>query len=151
MTEKKKVRKEEILKKLREIDEAVSIIEEKLPQNFEDFSHLGLVKDGIYKKIEFAIENVIDICSIINTDLSLGVPADDEGIIKNIETNKILSKKLIEKIEEMKGFRNILVHRYGKIEDEIAFETLQNNLADFQLFKKEVLKFLENKKSRKSL
>ena len=49
------------------------------------------------------------------------------------------------KIRAMKGFRNILVHKYGKIEDELAFEILQNNLPDFQLFKEEVFKFLKKK------
>jgi len=34
----------------------------------------------------------------------------------------------------MKGFCNILVHRYGKIDDELAFEMLKNNLDDFYDF-----------------
>jgi len=32
------------------------------------------VKDGICKRIEFAIEDVFDICAIINADLDLGTP-----------------------------------------------------------------------------
>lgn len=146
MKEKKKIRKGEIEHKLREIDENIALIEENLPRTLGGFLHIGLVKDGIYKKLEFMVENVIDICSILNADLSLGVPIDEEDIIKNLEIKRILSSELIAKIREMKGFRNILVHRYGKINDEIAFEILQNNLSDFQLFKKEILNILENKK-----
>lgn len=31
----------------------------------------------------------------------------------------------------MKRFRNILVHRYGKINDSLAYEVLKHNLDDF--------------------
>ena len=88
---KKVTRKEEIKKKLREIFDSISIIEENLPLDFDGFANLGLVKDGIYKKIEFAIENVLDICNILNTDLSLGIPSDEEDIINNLEKNKIFN------------------------------------------------------------
>jgi len=109
---------------------------------------LGLVKDGIYKKVEFVIENVLDICKIINTDLNLGLPKKDVDIIENLVKHKIISKEMGEKIKEMKSFRNILVHRYGEIEDEIAYEEIKNGLGDFEEFEKEIEKFLENSKMR---
>jgi uncharacterized protein YutE (UPF0331/DUF86 family) len=42
----------------------------------------------------------------------------------------------------MKGLRNLLVHGYGRIDDEIVFEALTRRLGDFELFKREVLDFL---------
>ena len=44
----------------------------------------------------------------------------------------------------MKSFRNVLVHRCGKIDDELAFSVLRKNLNDFDTFKKEILKFINN-------
>ncbi|MBS3056807.1 MAG: DUF86 domain-containing protein [Candidatus Aenigmarchaeota archaeon] len=35
----------------------------------------------------------------------------------------------------MKGFRNLLVHRYGGIDDEIVFEASKNDIKDFLRFK----------------
>ena len=119
------------------------IIEENLPLESEEFEKMGLMKDGIYKKLEFIIEDVIDVCNILNSDLSLGIPSDEDSIIKNLEDKKIISEELAEKIIQMKGFRNILVHRYGKINDKEAFETIKENLGDFEIFKKEILKFLK--------
>lgn len=34
----------------------------------------------------------------------------------------------------MKGFRNILVHRYGEIYNELAFEAIKNGLSAFETF-----------------
>jgi uncharacterized protein YutE (UPF0331/DUF86 family) len=77
------LRTELIRSKLADIEESVNLVLENLPQSFEEFSKLGLVKDGIYKRMEFAIENIIDICSIISADLHLGVPESEESFVEN--------------------------------------------------------------------
>ncbi len=43
-----------------------------------------------------------------------------------------------EKLRIMKGFRNLVVHRYDRMNDEIAFAILQENLGDFALFKEAI-------------
>ena len=48
------------------------------------------------------------------------------------------------KITAMKAFRNILVHRYGRVDDDIVFRTLAEEMADFDQVIKETLAFLEN-------
>ena len=140
------MRKEIIRTKLQEIEESINIVKRHLPKKLEDFLELGLIKDGIYKKIEFAIENVIDICNIINSDLRLGIPREEVEVIENLRKNKIISKKLGEKIKGMRGFRNFLVHRYGAIDDRIAFKEIKKGLKDFGNFKKEIEKFLSKSK-----
>ena len=138
------MRKEIIRTKIKEIEESLDLVKEHLPTDFEEFLNLGLVKDGIYKKIEFSIENVFDICAIINTDLKLGIPSSDEDIVDNLVKNGILKKEMGKKLRLMKGFRNILVHRYGKIDDKLAFEVLKENIGDFYDFIKGIGKFLES-------
>ena len=137
------MRKEIIRTKMKEIEESIRLVEENLPDTFEEFAGLGLIKDGIYKRIEFAIENVFDICAIINTDLELGIPGDDKDIIENLVRSEILSDEMREKLKAMRGFRNIVVHRYGRIDDRIAFELLKENLPDFYAFIRKIEEFLE--------
>lgn len=72
------MRTEIIRKKTIEIKESIELIKSNLPDSLLDFESLGLIKDGIYKRIEFCIENVFDICAIINTDLRLGIPGSDD-------------------------------------------------------------------------
>lgn len=140
--------------KIKVIEESIDLVKENLPDNINEFKALGLVKDGIYKKVEASIQEIINICSIINSDLKLGIPSNRDDIIDALLDNDILSKKMAEKIKELKGFRNFLVHRYGKIDDEVAFKEICHGLPDFTLFKEEILKFLktssENKDSSES-
>lgn len=135
---KKKLRERIIRIKIREIIEGVTLVAEHLPASLQEFRKLGLVKDGIYKRIEFAIEDVFDICAILNTDLALGVPGEDEDILTHLVQNGIISRGLLEKIQGMRGFRNIVVHRYGTIDDALAFQLLKENIGDFSLFTAEI-------------
>lgn len=132
--------------KLKIIKENVELVKENLPDDVNEFKVLGLVKDGIYKRIETSILEVMSICSVINSDLKLGIPSNRDDIIISLIENNILSGKMGEKVKEMKGFRNFLLHRYGKIDDEVAFKDIKKGLPDFELFKKETLTFLKKQK-----
>ena len=90
------MRTEIIQIKIKEIEDSLNLIDENLPESFEKFSNLGLIKDGIYKKLEFCIESVFDICAIINTDLKLGIPESDETIIDNLIRNNIIKADMAE-------------------------------------------------------
>ncbi|WP_321211141.1 hypothetical protein [Methanothermobacter sp. DP] len=52
------VRKTTIRTKLREIEESIKSVKENTPTTFKEFSRLGLVKDGIYKRLGFSMENI---------------------------------------------------------------------------------------------
>ncbi|MFA5269564.1 MAG: DUF86 domain-containing protein [Methanoregula sp.] len=140
---KKKLRERIIRVKIREITDGVTLVQEHLPKTLREFRNLGLIKDGIYKRIEFAIEDVFDICAIINTDLDLGVPGEDEDILDHLAAYGIISTTMLEKIHAMRGFRNIVVHRYGTIDDDLAFQLLKENIGDFSLFIAEIETFLD--------
>jgi uncharacterized protein YutE (UPF0331/DUF86 family) len=136
--------REDIIKsKLKLIEENIDLVEHNLPKKFENFENLGLVKDGIYKRIEASIQEVIDICSIINADLKLGIPSNRTEIMEALISNGILSKEMGNKLKKLKAFRNFLVPRYGQIDDKIAFKNIRKGLSDFQKFRKIILKFLE--------
>ena len=143
MARKRELRAELIRSKLADIEESANLVAENLPQSFEEFSQLGLVKDGIYKRMEFAIENIIDITSIINTDLRLSVPESEESFVENLVKNGILTQNMAEKTRRMKGFRNIIVQRYGRIDDLLAHKILTEHMDDIYKFIESIERFLD--------
>jgi uncharacterized protein YutE (UPF0331/DUF86 family) len=150
---KRRLRVERIRKRLTDIGEAAEIVAEHLPKSSREFAELGLVKDGIYKKIEFALESVLDILAILNADLALGVPEKEEDFIAHAERRRIITSELAEKLRAMRGFRNILIDRYGGIDDQLAFRTLTDHLNDFNDFVQAIERFLarpQNSPQKKS-
>jgi len=138
-----------IKSKLKIIEENIDLVQKNFPNKLEEFKSLDLIKDVIYKRIEASIQEIIKICSIINSDLKLGIPSNRDDIFSTLEEKEIISKELGAKIKKMKSFRNFLVHRYGQIQDEIAYEDIKNGFDDFILFKKEILKLIENLNEKK--
>ena len=51
----------------------------------------------------------------------------------------------------MKRFRNILVHKYGKINDSIAFETISDGLKDFEMIINEIEKVIKKYKNNQKI
>ncbi len=51
-------------------------------------------------------------------------------------------KEFGEKIKDMKGFRNILVHRYGRVDDTLVYNTLTTHLGDFGGFETAIRTYL---------
>ena len=132
--------------KIAEIRESLELINNNLPDSFDEFTALGLVKDGMYKRIEFCIENVFDICAIINTDLRLGIPQSDDDIMDILGRNGIIDDEMKAKLKGMKGFRNIIVHRYAGIDDRLSYGFLSEKLVDFEDFIGTITEFLKMKR-----
>lgn len=139
-----KVRNAAIRIKLQEMTESIDLVKGHLPNSVDSFKQLGIVKDGIYKRVEYAIENVFDICAILNADLHLGVPGTDENILDNLVQHEVLAPEMRQNLKAMKGFRNIVVHRYGAIDDTLAFSILKKHIDDFSLFGQEIERFLQS-------
>jgi len=134
--------------KLQEMTESLDMVKEHLPDSADSLGRLGIVKDGIYKRVEYAVENVFDICAILNADLHIGVPGTDEDILENLVRHGVLAPGMRQNLKAMKGFRNIVVHRYGAIDDALAFSILKEHIDDFSLFRQEVERFLQSVSGR---
>jgi len=65
------MREDVIRNKMTRIMEIIDSIQGYLPEDEGSFAELGIVKDGIYKRLEYAIENVFDICSILNSHMGI--------------------------------------------------------------------------------
>lgn len=66
-----------------------------------------------------------------------------KDIARGLGESGILSQSLMERLVEMAGYRNRIVHFYHEITDEELYQILQTDLEDFRSFLKEIAQFLE--------
>ncbi len=137
--------KERIVLKLDEMKRYVAELEAVLPESEHTYRNNLTIRRACEKTIELAIECVIDVLALLVSSLKLGAPKNEDDIIVLLEKSRALSPAMAAKIRGMKGFRNILVHRYGEIDDGRAYSSFQGELKDFSLFEKEINAFLKNK------
>lgn len=139
------IQDDRVREKIRVIELKAEKVEANLPGEFSKFEEMDLEKDGIYKNIEIAIQSSYDICAIIAREENLKVPESEESIPDLLKKEDIISKETAEKIKDMKGFRNALAHKYGAINDKIAYENIKTGLKDFEKFIKEIKNHLNQK------
>jgi hypothetical protein len=55
------MREKIILAKIKEIEESISLIVENIPDDFKNFKDLGILKDGIYIRIQYSIDAILEV------------------------------------------------------------------------------------------
>ncbi len=133
-----------VLVKLDELDTYLKELREIVPHSFEQYQKIEK-KRSCERLLQLCVECVLDICRLFVSGLKLGLPAEENGIFEKLLKKKIISSKMAETLEEMKGFRNVLIHEYAKVDDEIVYEMVTTRLEDFIRVKKEIQKFLRKK------
>jgi uncharacterized protein YutE (UPF0331/DUF86 family) len=137
------VDKERILSKLAELDGYLHELEEVSPKSYKVYRTSIEKKRACERLLHISIECVFDICSILTSELKLGLPSTQEALFAKLESSHIISSQLMSNLKKMRSFRNIVVHRYGTVDDELVYNILKSNIGDFLDFKKEILEFLK--------
>lgn len=131
-----------IVSKLERLDEYFGYLSEikKISKKsfINDYHFYGLAE----RYLQLSIEVVLDIGKLIIISNNLKKPEDNQDIFSVLRDNKVISEKTLNKLIGIANFRNILVHDYEKIDREIVYVKLKNNLADFKVFKREISLFL---------
>ena len=140
--------RERILGKVAELDSYLSELRQILPKSFDEYVRSIEKRRACERLLQIAVEAAIDICAMLVQGLRLGLPAEEDDVFEKLAQHGVLSQKMVETLRRMKGFRNILVHEYGRVDDRIVFDVAVNRLGDFEDFKREVLEALKKLQSQ---
>ena len=133
-----------ILSKIDELDSYVAEINKIKPLTLEDYNSSIKDKRACERLLQISIEIILDIANILVSELKLGIPSDEDELFDKLKQKKIISEKMSVILKEIKGFRNVLVHKYGEVKNELVFENLER-IKDFEKFKEEILKFINKR------
>jgi uncharacterized protein YutE (UPF0331/DUF86 family) len=87
-------------------------------------------QESILFNLQMAVHNCIDIAAHIISEEGFGVPGSTNEMFYLLEANGYLDRELTEKMVKAVGFRNLVVHEYGKIELKQVFEVAQEDIKD---------------------
>ena len=136
--------RERIFTKLNEMIRYVQELQEMLPEE-EEYLHDLIKRRACEKTVEVAIESLIDVSAMIISAQKLSLPSNEENIFDILIENAILTQELGEELKNLKGFRNVLIHRYGHVDDKMIYHNLSNYLDDFYKFENAIRSNLEKK------
>jgi uncharacterized protein YutE (UPF0331/DUF86 family) len=84
--------------------------------------------------LQIAIQAALDVASHIVSDERLGEPQTNRDLFNLLANNGVLSRDLSLRLEQMAGFRNVLVHGYQIVDVEIVRDVVLNHLGDLEEF-----------------
>lgn len=93
--------------------------------------------------LQVSIETCISIANhIIATD-RLRAPKDYKDSFKVLNESGILPDDFTRIMREMAGLRNLLVHLYWDVDDQMLYDAIQLGLGDFEAFVQHILAYMD--------
>ena len=118
-----------ILNKFETIEKCINRINEEYqnnPENLDDYRKMDMIVLNLQK----ACEAVLDLAVYIVSTRKLGLPQTKREAFILLEENSIIDSKMSKNMQGMVGFRNIAVHDYKEIDEEILKDVIENHLND---------------------
>lgn len=134
--------RERILARIDHLEGYLRELREIIPGDFAAYQKVEK-RRACERLLQISVEAVIDVCHLLVVGLRLGIPSEEDDLFEKLEMAGVISAQIKETLKEMKGFRNILVHEYARIDDEIVYRAAKTKLKDFEAFKRKILRYLQ--------
>lgn len=127
-----------VLNKFETIEKCINRINEEYEgdsKNLQDYRKM----DMIVLNLQRACEAVLDLAMYIVSTRKLGLPQNKREAFVLLEENKIIDSTMSKNMQGMVGFRNIAVHDYKEIDEDILKDVIENHLNDLLDFARIIL------------
>jgi uncharacterized protein YutE (UPF0331/DUF86 family) len=120
------------------------IAEQERPDFLRDPKSIGSAR----YYLQVSIEACISIANHIIATERLRSPKDYKDSFQVLHEAGILPADVTRTMRELAGLRNLLVHLYWDVDDEMIYAGISTELADFEAFVRCILDFLDQSASR---
>lgn len=114
--------------KIKEVEDYLNELEDWIPSSYDAYKSDLKTKSACERHFEKIVEAVVDLTFLIINERGLTMPEDDDSSFFILAKENIISIGLAKKLKEAKGMRNIIAHEYGKVNDELVFEAVNNEI-----------------------
>jgi len=88
----------------------------------------------VERYLHLAIEEVFDIANHLVSFYRWREPTGYRDLLLVLKENDVIPGEFLPTFQNMASFRNMLVHHYEKIDDEVVFGIFKKRLSDFTLY-----------------
>ncbi len=139
-----KINLSRLSQKVADIKQSLSVLREYTRQDEVIFlSNPEALRSARYAFIVL-IEAAINIANHLCARLLHEAPQSYADCFLLLGKHELLPADLSERLGKMTGFRNLLVHGYGKVDDKVMLKIMKYDLGDLDLFLTEVAKLVRD-------
>ncbi len=133
-----------ILRKLAELEEYLNQISEFSSVSADEYSGNWKTQRIVERTLQIMIELCIDIAGHIISDRKLRVPVGYADTFRSLWEAGLINPGMLDIMEKMAKFRNIVVHQYESVDIAIVIMILRKHLDDFLVFRDAILKMFSD-------
>lgn len=141
------VDRERVLARLDQLHGYLGELRQIMPESYARYVESVEKRRACERLLQIAVECVMDVCALLVSGLRLGLPSEEDDLIHKLEQAGAISSRTGALLRRMRGFRNLLVHEYGRVDDALVFSMAAHHLGDFDTFEREILQALEKRDS----
>jgi uncharacterized protein YutE (UPF0331/DUF86 family) len=134
------IEKNLIVAKAGKVDGHLRRIKVKRSVTLEEFLGDLDTQESILFNLQMAIQNCIDIAAHVISDEELGVAGSTNEMFYMLQENGYLTPELTEKMVTAVGFRNLVVHEYGKIDLAKIYQIAHEDVDDIEEYLRAILR-----------
>jgi len=135
------VDKQVIERRLLKLEQTLRKLKELSKVSWDEYKKDEGVQDRVERNFHIAAQICIDIGSHVIADCGYRPPCGYGDIFTVLMEEGLLPQNLANKMKQIAGFRNILVHDYLEVDPKVVYESLKN-INDFDEFAKQVVTWL---------
>ena len=131
-----------IADKIADIEKAMALLEKIASVEKKGFLTDQIIISGAKYQLILAIEAAQNICNHLAARVAKEAPESYAGCFRILGENNIIPEEMAVKLAAMAKFRNLLVHRYGRVDDSLVYKIVKDDIKDLLDFISEVKTFL---------
>lgn len=113
--------------KIEQCRQLITELRQITPKTFGEYSDIK-TRAACEHYAERIVEAVAVIAIAIVRTRKLGIPQDEADAYAILVEGNVISRGLSQKLSKAKGMRNIIVHDYVKVDDELVYRAIKKEL-----------------------
>lgn len=130
--------------RLAALEQYLGILDRFASLDFESYRSDPRNYGAVERFLHLAIECIFDVGAHIAAGLGLERPSRYAEILPLLVRAGVIAAETASRLDNLGGFRNILVHDYVRLDRKLVYDFLRTRLGDLRRFAQDVAEFLES-------
>jgi uncharacterized protein YutE (UPF0331/DUF86 family) len=132
-----------IMRKLADLETYINQMQEYSTITVKGYSKDWKIQRIVERTLQMMIELCVDIINHVIADKKYRVPTSYGDTFQVLEEEGLISDEQCNTMKKMAQFRNIIIHRYDKVDETIVVDILRQNLKDFLEYRDSIIKIIK--------
>jgi uncharacterized protein YutE (UPF0331/DUF86 family) len=133
------------LRRLERFNKGIKILEELKNYKKEDFCEDLKVLSIAERNLQVCAEFIVDLSAYVLSKLGVGVPETYKEVVERIHAVGVIDEGLKQRLLDVVGLRNIIVHMYADVKAELIYENLNDLISTLKSSAKRLLEFCKER------